>query len=117
MNAVKSPPRKQPKRSDTQPKRSDSPKAQNSVENRDIGLVVVGRFADGQNTEENTEDLSRQQRHFILEKLVGQNDMEAALAAGYALSTARNTKQKIWARPGVRAEFERLKSLIFEGFL
>jgi len=52
----------------------------------------------------------RRQRTFLLEKLVGLNDREAALAAGYALSVAENTKYKIWAQPGVAAEFERLKN-------
>ena len=55
--------------------------------------------------------LSRRQLAFIHHKILyGMNDKEAALAAGYALSVAQNTLQKIWAKPGVRAEFERLKS-------
>ena len=53
--------------------------------------------------------LSRRQRTFILEKLVGLNDKEAALAAGYSLSVSENTKQKVW-KPEVHAEFERLKN-------
>jgi phage terminase small subunit len=52
----------------------------------------------------------RRQRTFLLEKLVGLNNREAAHAAGYALSVAENTKYKIWAQPGVAAEFERLKN-------
>jgi hypothetical protein len=40
--------------------------------------------------------LSRRQRAFIREKLFGLNDKDAALAAGYSLSVAKNTKQKIW---------------------
>ena len=56
----------------------------------------------------------RRQRTFLLEKLVGLNDKEAALAAGYAPSVATNTKHKIWAQPGVAAEFERLKQLCAE---
>jgi phage terminase small subunit len=55
------------------------------------------------------EGLSRRQRIFLLEKLVGLNDKDAALAAGYSPSVAENTKQKIWAKPGVKDEFERLK--------
>ena len=51
--------------------------------------------------------LTRRQRHFILEKIVGMNDKDAALLAGYSLGIARNTKRKIWT-PGVRAEFARL---------
>jgi len=58
--------------------------------------------------------LLRRQRHFILEKLVGKSDKDAALAAGYSLWIATNTKQKIWAKPGVREEYERLKSDIVE---
>ena len=42
------------------------------------------------------------------EKLVGLNDKDAALAAGYSLSVAENTKQRIW-KPRVRAEWERLR--------
>lgn len=53
--------------------------------------------------------LSRRQLVFIHEKLLGLNDKAAALAAGYALSVAENTKQKVW-KPQVRAEFERLKA-------
>jgi hypothetical protein len=52
--------------------------------------------------------LTREERTFILEKLVGLNDKDAALAAGFTLSMAENTKQKIWSRPAVRREFERL---------
>lgn len=55
--------------------------------------------------------LSRKQRAFICEKVLGMNDKEAALAAGYSLSVAENTKQKIW-KPLVRAEFERLTELL-----
>jgi hypothetical protein len=52
--------------------------------------------------------LTRRQRTFILEKLVGLNDKDAALAAGYSLSVAENTKQRVW-KPRVRAEWERLR--------
>jgi phage terminase small subunit len=51
--------------------------------------------------------LTRKQRAFVCEKVLGMNDKEAALAAGYSLSVAENTKQKIW-KPPVRAESERL---------
>jgi hypothetical protein len=44
---------------------------------------------------------------FILEKLVGLNDKNAALAAGYSLSVAENTKQRIWNRRVIE-EFKRL---------
>jgi hypothetical protein len=52
--------------------------------------------------------LTRRQRTFILEKLVGLNDKDAALVAGYSMSVAENTKQRIW-KPRVRAEWERLR--------
>jgi hypothetical protein len=52
--------------------------------------------------------LTRRQRIFLLEKLVGLNDRDTALAAGYSLSVAENTKQRIW-KPRVRAEWERLR--------
>jgi len=49
--------------------------------------------------------LTREEPAFILEKLVGLNDKNAAIAAGFTLSMVENTKQKIWARPAVRWEF------------
>jgi hypothetical protein len=55
--------------------------------------------------------LTRRQRHFILEKLVGLSDKDAALAAGYSLSVAENTKRRVW-KPQVRAEFERLRAKV-----
>jgi hypothetical protein len=58
--------------------------------------------------------LTRRQRTFILEKLVGLNDKDAALAAGYSLSVAENTKQRIW-KPRVRAEWERLRCEVAVG--
>jgi hypothetical protein len=58
--------------------------------------------------------LTRRQRTFILEKLVGLNDKDAALAAGYSLSVAENTKQRIW-KPSVRAEWERLRCEVATG--
>ena len=59
-----------------------------------------------------SDEITRLQRTFLLEKLVGLNDKDAAIAAGYSLSIAKNTKQKIWAKPGVQKEFERLKEII-----
>ncbi|MGB7730104.1 MAG: hypothetical protein WBL50_18890 [Candidatus Acidiferrum sp.] len=41
--------------------------------------------------------------------LAGLNDKDAALAAGYSLSVAENTKQRIWNR-WVIEEFQRLTS-------
>jgi phage terminase small subunit len=52
--------------------------------------------------------LTRKQHAFLREKVLGMNDKEAALAAGYSLSVAENTKQKLWAKPEMRWEFERL---------
>ena len=52
--------------------------------------------------------LTYRQRVFLLEKLVGLNDKDAALAAGYSLSVAENTKQRIW-KPRVRSEWKRLR--------
>jgi len=48
------------------------------------------------------------QRLFLFGKLSGLNDKDAAIAAGYSLSVAENTKQRIW-KPRVRTEFERLR--------
>lgn len=53
--------------------------------------------------------LTRRQRHFVLEKLLGSCDKDAALLAGYSLSVAESTKQRVW-KPTVRTEFERLQS-------
>ena len=54
--------------------------------------------------------LTDMQRLFLFGKLSGLNDKDAAIAAGYSVSVAENTKQRIW-KPRVRAEFERLKSV------
>jgi hypothetical protein len=51
--------------------------------------------------------LTDMQRLFLFGKLSGLNDKDAALAAGYSLSVAENTKQRIW-KPQVRTEFERV---------
>jgi hypothetical protein len=50
----------------------------------------------------------RGQRAFIREKVLGLNDKDAALAAGYLLNVAENAKQKIWVKPQVLIESERL---------
>jgi hypothetical protein len=47
--------------------------------------------------------LARPQRMFLLEKLVGLNDKNAGLAAGYSLSVAESTEQRIWT-PDVRQD-------------
>jgi Terminase small subunit len=44
--------------------------------------------------------LTDRQRRFILEKIAGLNDKDAALAAGYSLSVAENTKQRVWKNFG-----------------
>ena len=59
------------------------------------------------------ETLSIRQRAFLREKILGSNDKEAALAAGYSLRVAVNTKQKIWVKPGVLIEFKRLKERFY----
>jgi hypothetical protein len=48
------------------------------------------------------------QRLFLFGKLSGLNDKNAVLAAGYALSVAENTKQRIW-KLQVLAEYERVR--------
>jgi hypothetical protein len=48
------------------------------------------------------------QRLFLFGKLAGLNDKDAAIAAGYSLSVAENTKQRIW-KPQVCAEYERVR--------
>ena len=55
-----------------------------------------------------TNGLTDMQRLFLFGKLSGLNDKDAAIAAGYSLSVAENTKQRIW-KPKVRMEFERLR--------
>jgi len=57
--------------------------------------------------------LTRMQRLFLFGKLSGLNDKDAALAAGYSVSVAENTKQRIW-KPRVRSEFERLQRTVSE---
>ena len=57
--------------------------------------------------------LTDKQRLFLFGKLGGLNDKDAALAAGYSVSVAENTKQRIW-KARVRCEFERLTALLKE---
>src|SRR5215469_6098820 len=52
--------------------------------------------------------LTDRQRLFLFGKLSGLNDKDAALAAGYSVSVAENTKQRIW-KPQVLAEYERVR--------
>jgi hypothetical protein len=52
--------------------------------------------------------LTPRQRGFVVGKLEGKTDRQAALDAGYAPSTAENTKQKIMSRPEVRQAFQEL---------
>jgi hypothetical protein len=52
--------------------------------------------------------LTNRQRLFLFGKLSGLNDKDAALAAGYSVSVAENTKQRIW-KPQVRTEYERVR--------
>jgi|SRR5580692_2188154 hypothetical protein len=53
--------------------------------------------------------LTNMQRLFLFGKLSGLNDKDAALAAGYSLSVAENTRQKIW-KPRLVEEFSQVKS-------
>ena len=55
--------------------------------------------------------LTDKQRLFLFGKLGGLNDKDAALAAGYSVSVAKNTKQRIW-KPQVLAEYARIKVAI-----
>jgi hypothetical protein len=87
--------------------RSDESSASEQAE---IQVFVEAKRSDLRN------GLTRRQRVFILEKLVGLNDKDAALAAGYSLSVAENTKQRIW-KPQVRAEWERLRCEVATGIL
>lgn len=52
--------------------------------------------------------LTARQRSFVVGKMEGKSDRRAALDAGYAVSTAENTKQKIMNRPVVRQVFQDL---------
>ena len=53
------------------------------------------------------------QRLFLFGKLSGLNDKDAAIAAGYSLSVAENTKQRIW-KPQVRMAYGRLQHELAE---
>jgi len=90
---------------DLQKSRTNTDSLRTGERNREYVKRKSGKRTDG---------LLRRQRHFILEKLIGQTDKTAAIAAGYSVSTAENTKQKIWARAGVRAEFKRLRGIMIE---
>lgn len=63
-----------------------------------------------------SDEITRLQRTFLLEKLLGLTDKDAALAAGYSLSVAENTNQKIWAKQGVREQFQQLKEQVRMAF-
>src|ERR1700722_4154309 len=78
-------------------KRSDRRRAQNKAKTTRRRADKVIRIR----------GLTRQQHAFLREKILGMNDKDAALAAGYAPSVAENTKQKIWT-PEVKAECSRL---------
>jgi DNA-directed RNA polymerase specialized sigma24 family protein len=77
-----------------------------------LRLAVEARKSVALQRSELLNGLTRRQRTFILEKLTGLNDKEAALVAGYSLSVAENTKQRVW-KPKVRAEYERLERQLF----
>jgi hypothetical protein len=73
----------------------------------------MNRHDEGGSDDKIFQGITRRQHAFVREKILGMNDKEAAIAAGYSHSVAENTKQKIWARPGVKEEFERLKGVFF----
>jgi len=52
------------------------------------------------------------QRVFLIEKVLGSNDRDAALIVGDSLSIAENAKQALWSKPGMREEVELLKARI-----
>jgi hypothetical protein len=52
--------------------------------------------------------LTDKPRLFLFGKLGGLNNKDAALVAGYSVSVAENTKQRIW-KPQVLAEYERVR--------
>jgi hypothetical protein len=82
---------------------------------REFGSYI-SEFAESLTPEEELEQrrselrngLTDLQRLFLFGKLSGLNDKDAAIAAGYSVSVAENSKQRIW-KPRVRAEFERLR--------
>ena len=78
---------------------SDEPSASEQARIQDFVKVKRSDLRNG---------LTRRQRTFLLKKLVGLNDKDAALSAGYSLSVAENTKQRIW-KPRVGAEWGRLR--------
>jgi hypothetical protein len=51
---------------------------------------------------------SVKQRHYVKGRIAGKSKKQAALEAGYAKSTAENTKQKIDKKPEVQKLFEEL---------
>ena len=70
--------------------------------------IVTSFYKKPSLTSELRNGLTDMQRLFLFGKLSGLNDKDAAIAAGYSLSVAENTKQRIW-KPKVRMEFERLR--------
>jgi hypothetical protein len=85
----------------------------NISESDGISVAEAGETEEWLNAERSDlrNGLTRRQRIFLLEKLVGLSDKDAALAAGYSLSVSENTKQRIW-KPRVRNEWERLRSVV-----
>ena len=85
----------------------------NDAESDGIGVAQAEETEESLNAKRSDvrNGLTRRQRIFLLEKLVGLSDKDAALAAGYSLSVSENTKQRIW-KPRVRNEWERLRSVV-----
>ena len=69
---------------------------------------MVIRKSGRKRSESSLASLTNRQRNFLVGKLDGKSDRQAALDAGYAASVANNTKQKIMSRPEVRQAFQEL---------
>jgi hypothetical protein len=76
-----------------------------------VGMPITPEEELEQRRYELRNGLTDMQRLFLLGKLGGLNDKDAALAAGYSLSVSENTKQRIW-KPKVLREFERLAEVV-----
>lgn len=56
--------------------------------------------------------LTPRERTFVEGVAEGKTDKQAALDAGYSLSMAENTKQKLWTKPQVQKYFERMLRMV-----
>jgi hypothetical protein len=71
----------------------------NDAESDGIGVAQAEETEESLNAKRSAvrNGLTRRQRIFLLEKLVGLSGKDAALAAGYSLSVSENTKQRMGA--------------------